>query len=102
MTAAPARPSGGFHYTIEAPAQVGTDALRQPDLLAVARRNILSWLETAGEAPLAEMPRSWPVTRFMMREAAGRLEAEGAIVAVRDPVTGQKRAWRLAETTGRS
>lgn len=89
------RVSGGPHYTIEAPPLAAAGAAREPDLLAVARRNILSWLEEAGEAPLAEIPRSWPVTRFLMRHAALQLEKMGKVERVLDPVTRQAVALRL-------
>jgi hypothetical protein len=89
------RVSGGPHYTIEAPPLASPDGPREPDLLAVARRNILSWLEEAGEAPLVEIPRSWPVTRFLMRHAALQLEMLGEITRVVDPVTRQTTGLRL-------
>ncbi len=89
------RASGGFHYTIEASPLAGRDGPRQPDLLAVARRNIETWLEDAGEAPLAEIPRAWPVTRFLMRHTALQLEKMGKVERVVDPVTRQVTALRL-------
>ena len=95
------RASGGFHYTIEAPPLADGDGPRQPDLLAVARRNILAWLEQAGEAAIAEIPRTWPVTRFMLRHAALQLEKLGMVERILDPVTRQATALRLAEPGGR-
>jgi hypothetical protein len=74
---------------------------RRPDLMAEGRRRVLAHLADHGTASVAEMPRAWPVSKFLLRMAAAQLIARGLVESVPVEAGGSRGLLRLTEPGAR-
>lgn len=77
----------------------GTEAAR---VLAAHKELILEALEERGPATVAELPRSWPVTRAVVAALVDELELEGAITPVAMMRTTRAVVWGLTPEAWRA
>jgi len=99
------RVRGSLALTLEIPPRPGEKAgetapepgVRRPDFMAEARRRVLQHLADHGPATIAEVPRAWPVSRFLLRAAAAQLKAQGLIEAAPEGLPGACRITGAGE-----
>jgi hypothetical protein len=90
---------GMLALTLKIPPRPDDDAPaggpQRPDLMAEGRRRVLAHLADQGASSVAEMPRAWPVSKFLLRMAAAQLIARGLVEPVPVEEGGTRGVLRL-------